>query len=92
MREPVSREANNASHSHALVADLSVRSVWIPQSEVLFDVRVIDTDAWTYCDRSPMDVLSAEESDKKKKYLQTCSDRKSLFTPLCVSVFVKRLA
>ena len=102
VKESVVREANNASHSPALVADLSVRGVWIPQSEALFDVRIVDTDARTYRDRSPMDVLSAAEGEKKKKYLQACSDRRALFTPLCVSVdgmmgreasvFVKRLA
>ena len=102
VREPVVREANNASHSPALVADLSVRGVWTPQSDALFDVRIVDTDAQTYCDRSPMDVLSAAESEKQKKYAQACSNRRALFTPLCVSVnrmmvreasgFVKRLA
>jgi len=29
----------------ALIADLRVRGVWIPQAEALFDVRVADTDA-----------------------------------------------
>ncbi len=41
---PVVREAHHSSHSPALVADLSVRGVWMPQSEALFDVRIIDTD------------------------------------------------
>ena len=69
-----------------MVADLSVHGIWFPQSKALFDVRVIDTDAWSYLDRSPLDVLSAAESEKKKKYHYACSDRRALFTPLCISV------
>ena len=48
-----------------------------------------------------MDVLSAAEEEKKRKYQSACNDRRALFTPLCVSVdgmmgkeagiFVKRL-
>ena len=80
------REANSAYHSPALVANLSICGVLIPQSEVLFNVRIIHTDARTYCDCSPRDVLSAAESDKKKKYVQACSARRVLFTLLCSSV------
>ena len=47
VREPFVREANNASHSPALVADLSFCGFWIPQSKVLFDVRIVDTDPRT---------------------------------------------
>jgi hypothetical protein len=81
LKEPVVREANIPTKSPALVADLSVRGVWIPQSEALFDIRIVDTDARSYCDRSPIDVLSAAESEKKKIYQQACSDRRALFTP-----------
>ena len=31
-----------------IVADLAVCGVWIPQSEALFDIRVIDTGAQSY--------------------------------------------
>ena len=74
----------------------------MPQSEALFDVRIIDTDARSYCNCSPLDVLSTAEAEKKRKYHQACTDRRAQFTPLCVSVdgmmgkeasiFVKRLA
>ena len=36
IREPVVREADEASGISALVADLSVRGIWQPQVEVLF--------------------------------------------------------
>ena len=96
------KEANLPSGSPVLVADLSVRGVWVHQSESLFDIRIIYTDARSYLDRPPFDVLSAAESEKKKKYHQACFDRRALFTPLCISVdgllgreaavFVKRIA
>ena len=57
-KEPIVKEANESSGSPALVADFSVRGVSVPQAEVLFDVRVVDTDAQSYLDRSPLDVLS----------------------------------
>ena len=37
-------------------------------------------------DHVPIDVLSAAESEKKKKHQQACIDRRALFTPLCISV------
>ena len=96
------KEANLAFKSPTLVADLFVRGVWVLQSKALFDIRIIDTDTWSYLDRPPLDVLSAAESEKKKKYHHACSDRRALFTPLCISVdgllggeaavFVKRIA
>ena len=74
----------------------------MPQSEALFDIRVIDTDAQSYSNRSPSEVLLAAEGEKKRKYHQACSERRAQFTPLCVSVdgmmgneaaiFIKRLA
>ena len=85
----------------SLIADLCVRGVWEPQTEALFDIRVVDTDARSYHARSPRDVLDSVEVEKKCKYLQACQDRRATFTPLCVSVdgmlgseaefFVKRL-
>ena len=53
-KEPIVKEADESSGSPALVADLSVRGVWVPQAEVLFGVRVIDTDAQSYLDRSTL--------------------------------------
>ena len=43
----------------ALIADLGVRGVWIPQGEALFDVRVVDTDAASYVNRSVSAVLAS---------------------------------
>ena len=91
----------SATGADTLVADLCVRGVWEPQTEALFDIRVVDTDAQSYRARTPCDVLGTAEAEKKRKYLQACQDRRATFTPLCVSVdgmlgsetefFVKRL-
>ena len=69
--------------SPALIADLGV---WIPQGEALFDVRVVDTDAASYVNRSVSTVLASAEEEKKRKYLSAAELHHPSFTPLVVSV------
>ena len=86
--EPVVCDQSTSSDG-TLVADLCVRRVWIPQSEALFDIHVVDTDAQTYCDCTPLTVFSSVEHEKKRKYSLACQDWKATFTPLsplCLSV------
>ena len=64
MEEPVVIEVTRSPVTPALVADLSVRGVWTAQSEALFDIRIVDTDAQSYCSRPPMDVFSAAEEEE----------------------------
>ena len=78
------------------------RGVWDRQSAASFDIRVTDTDAPSYLNRSPMSVLIAAEEEKKRKYVTACGDRRTSFTPLVTSVdgvlapeftfFLKRIA
>ena len=73
-----------------------------PQVDVLFDVRVTDVDAPSYCSRSPQAVLCSAEAEKKCKYMEACLARHASFTPLCFSIdgmfgieadfFLRRLA
>ena len=101
-REPIVREADIETNTPALIADLAVRGVWSPQTEALFDVRIVDTDARSYGDLSPTVVLGNAEKEKKDKYKHACEERRAVFTPLCISVdglmgkeasiFLKRLA
>ena len=44
----------------------------------------MNTDAQSYLSRSPSDVLA--KAEKKAKYFSVCEARKTLFTPICVSV------
>ena len=99
VKEPVVHDGSASADT--LIVDLCVQGVWEPQTEALFDIRVVDTDARSYCAHSHRDVLGSAEVEKKHKYLQACQDRRATFTPLCVSVdgmlgsevefFVKRL-
>ena len=100
MKEPIVHDSSDGTD--ALIADLSVCGAWEPQTEALFDIRVVDTDAQSYRARTPHDVLSTAEGEKKRKYLQACQDRRATFTSFCVSVdgmlgseavfFVKRMS
>ena len=54
MHEPKQSASSDGS---ALVADLCIRGVWVPQAKALFDIRIVDTDTWSYRDRTPLAVL-----------------------------------
>ena len=60
--------------------------MWQPQAEVLFDVRVIDTDTKSYLHRSPNAVIATAETENKRKYSSVCEERRASFTPLCLLV------
>ena len=85
-REPIVYESMIEPAGETLVADLSVRGVWLPQAEALFDVRVVDTDAQSYLSRTPKSVLLHAEIEKKQKYSAACCARQAHFTPLCFLV------
>ena len=95
-QEPVVSEDGDDG---TLVADLSVRGVWSPQSEALFDIRVTDTDVQSYLGHAPESILFQE---KKQNYSAAANACRAHFTPLCFSVdglagseaacFIKRLA
>ena len=71
----------SATSGGILVADLCVQRVWVPQADALFDIHVVDTDAQSYHEHTPMDVLGTAKRDKKQKYSQACQDRRAIFTP-----------
>ena len=52
----------------------------------LYDVRVLDSDAPSYRNIPPAQVLRKAEQEKKSKYNPICERRHSSFTPLCVTV------
>jgi len=52
VKEPVVSDGFDGI-SDPLVGDLCVRGVWQPQTEALFDIRVVNTDARSYCGCTP---------------------------------------
>ena len=84
--EPIVKEPDDDTRTPALIADLSIRGVWLPQVKALFDKRVVDTEAQSYLSKSPMDVLTLAGKEKRTKYSAACEERMDIFTPLCVSV------
>ena len=54
----------------ALIADLGVREIWVPQAEALSDVRVTDMHGYLfYFSHSVAAVLTSAEEENKHKYL-----------------------
>ena len=102
VKEPLVQHGSDDHQCDTLIADISARGVWQPQVTALFDIRVIDSDAPSYLDRSPEAVLKSAEREKKSKYNLACERRHASFTPLCLmvdgllapemSVFVKHLS
>ena len=50
------------------------------------DVRVVYTDAQSYLDHSPREVLNSAESEKRRKYVPAHQEQRAQFTPLCFTV------
>ena len=67
VKEPV--VCDGSAGADTLIADLCVCGVWEPQTEALYDIRVVDTDAQSYCTHSPCDVLGSAEVKNRHKYL-----------------------
>ena len=98
--ELIVREGSNTAP--ALIADLGIRGVWLPQVEALFDIRVTDADAPSYLSRSVKNVLNTAEEEKKRKYVIAAEVRRGSFSPFVVTVdgalgpeavlFLRRLA
>ena len=68
--KPIVQEADDFSGRPTLIADLSIRGVWQPQTAALLDVRVVDTDAQSYASRTVDDVLCSAEQEKNESTLQ----------------------
>ena len=86
IKEPIVREADHSSNDVGLRLDLGVRGVWSSQTEALFDIRIIDTDAPSYKHRTPEAVLESAAKEKKRIYQKAVEDRRGQFTPFVVSV------
>ena len=83
-KEPVILK--HSENQKALRADLLIRGVWSPQEAASFDIRVTDTEAKSYNNRNPEDVLENCADEKRRKYSQACHEKHIAFTPLIFSV------
>ena len=63
------QEANDAEGVPSLIADLSIRYVWQPQTVALFHVLVTDTDAPSHSRVVTAVLSSAEEEISQKQQL-----------------------
>ena len=66
------KQDNGYRFNDTLIADLSICGVWEPQSDVLFDVCVVDIDAPSYHGRSLQNVSCSAEGEKKRMNLKAC--------------------
>ena len=84
--EPVVREQDTGpSDGGGLVCDLAVRGVWNPQTQVLFDFEIVNTDAHSYVNRPVGAVLESAAAMKRCKHKEACADRRADFTPFVCS-------
>ena len=84
--EPVVREHGVGGNGDGgLVCDLGVRGVWNPQREVLFDFKVVNTDAASYIHRPVRSVLESAAAEKKAKQKQARAERRADFIPFICS-------
>ena len=66
--------------------DAEVHGFWERGRPCIFDVRITDTDAQSYCNKDVPKVLAAQEKEKKDKYLKACHEMRKDFTPMVYSV------
>ena len=69
-----------------LVPGLGIWGVWSPQTKVLFNVHVCDTDTQSYLGHTPALVLLKAEAEKKSKYSTAATVCRAHFSPLYFSV------
>ncbi len=65
--------------------DVLVHGFWVPGTDCIFDVAVIDTDAKSYLSTDPAKVLHNHEKRKNKHYKELCEAQRRHFTPVVVS-------
>ena len=86
VREPIVKEADSKADGPGLRTDLGIRGIWTPQVEVLFDIKVIDTDAPSHLHRTPESILDSGALGKMMLYKMAVEDRRGTFTPFVTSV------
>ena len=68
-------------------ADVSVHGLWKWGTYALFDMQIVNLYAGSYLRHTPAKDPETADKEKKDKYLQTCLERWSSFTPMVYSAY-----
>ena len=66
--------------------DLLIRYLWANGTDSVHDMRVMNTDAKSYWERSPERFLEEAERGKKKMYLEACLQQRRHFSYFVASI------
>ena len=66
--------------------DLLIRDLWSNRTDSVHYMRVVNTDAKSYWERSPEKCLEEAERGQKKMYLEACLQQRRHFSPFLASV------
>ena len=66
--------------------DLLIRDLWANGTDSVHNMRVVNTDAKSYWEKSPERFLEEAESGKKKMYLEACLQQRQHFSLFVTSV------
>ena len=66
--------------------DLLIRYLWNNGTDGVHDMRLVNTDAKSYWEKSPVRYLEEVERSKKKMYLEDCLKQRQHFSPFVASV------
>ena len=88
-REPILKESDSDGKG-GLRLDWGVRGFWEFQREALFDIRIINADATSYCTSLIQSLFDDARNEKRSKYGPAAEDRRACFTPIlatCEAIF-----
>eukprot|EP00957_Ditylum_brightwellii_P000044 3243-Ditylum_brightwellii.AAC.1 len=65
---------------------LSIRGLWERQTDNIIDIRITNSDAKSYLNKTVAKHLLAKEKEKKDNYLPLCREQWKNFTPFVATV------
>ena len=66
--------------------DILLQYLWQNGTDSVHDMRVVNSDAKSYWEKSPKKCLEDAEKSKKKMYLKRCLQQRRHFSPFVASV------
>ena len=65
--------------------DVSTHGFWKRGTTTMFVIRIVNIDAGSYLRMTPVNALSKTEKENNDLYLQSCLERRRIFTPMVYS-------